>query len=64
MPTLQAEVSGKCPFCGADIAFGSTPEPFATHGFPTCKKFDRLDVVNILAAVNRKMLADQTKASS
>lgn len=61
---LKAEVSGKCPFCGADIAFGSVPEPFATHAFPTCKKFDRLDVLEFLEAVNRSLAAGYAKASS
>lgn len=55
---FRAEVEAKCPFCGAAIAFGTTPEPFATHGFPTCKRFDRMDVIEFLEAVNHDLLKE------
>lgn len=64
MNVFQAAVSAKCPFCGADIAFGLTPEPFATHAYPTCKKFDGLDVLDFLSEVNRKLAQPRPNPSS
>lgn len=60
MTVFRAEIEAKCPFCGAQIAFGTTPEPFATHAFPLCKQFERLDVIEFIQAVNDTLLKKGT----
>ena len=50
----RAEVSGKCPFCGRDVAFGSNP-PAAVHELPTCELFGRLGALDFIEAVKKNL---------
>ena len=50
----RAEVSGKCPFCGLDVAFGSNP-PAAVHALPTCEPFDRIDALDFIETVKKNL---------
>jgi len=57
---LQAEVSGKCPFCNLEISFGSVPKPFAAHALPMCKQYEQLDALEFIRAVNQRLASPRT----
>ena len=53
-----------CPFCKGEFSVAKLTEPFqgmpvgmpfVNHTEPTCKKFDELDVLEFLQAVNTAM---------
>lgn len=52
---VNTEVLAKCPFCRLSIGFGLVPKPFAIHALPMCETFKRLDALEFIEVVNKKL---------